>query len=82
MTPIQFDAAEIETVAKLMIQYELDEYASDRFTLKKSKHKSNAVRVEPTAAQLLEKHLAPLSDAPWDSVPQEEADKWVEKVST
>ena len=73
MTP--FDVNEIEAVAKLMAQYELDEYASERFTLKKSRHPAPA-RPGPTDQALLKLHIEPLPNEPWEAVSQEVADTW------
>ena len=73
--------ADIEAVMQLCVKHDCEEYSSEHFTIKRKAGRAG-VKAEPTAAMLLEKHLAPLPDAPWDSVPQETADKWVEKVST
>ena len=68
------DPAAIEAVAKLMTEYELDEYASPEFTLRKSRHR----RALAPADTALAKHLEPLPDEPWASVPQIVADSWAE----
>jgi wobble nucleotide-excising tRNase len=78
---IPFDANEIETVAKLMEQYGLDEYASERFSLKKSRHKMKLIAVDEAQAALA-KHLAPpLDPEPWNAVGQETADEWAARRS-
>ena len=74
---MSIDPSAIEAVAKLMCEYELDEYASPEFTLRKSRHRSAspAAAVEQMA---LAKHLEPLPDEPWMSVPAEAVDAWAE----
>ncbi len=74
MSPIDVHA--IRAVAELMRELELDEYASEHFSLKKSRHKPP--RPEPTEAELLKQHLAPLPAEPWNDVPQSVADEWAQ----
>jgi hypothetical protein len=74
MTPL--DLSQVEAVMLLMAQYEVDEFASEHFTLKKSRHVTARKSVELDPALALEKHLAPLPNEPWNSLPQEEVDKW------
>lgn len=74
------DLEKIEAVAKIMKEYELDEYASDYFCLKKSKHHPKVIAV--STEDPLRKHLEPSPDEPWMSVNQAEVDAWAEKKQT
>ena len=72
------DLANIESVAKLLQQYDLEEYASEHFTLKrKSRPNSRPIPVE--SIDLLAKHLEPLPNEPWDSVDPAVANAWAER---
>ena len=73
-----FDPSNVKTIADLMVQYDLDEYSSEYFTLKKSRHKP--ARPEPTDQELLKQHLTALPAEPWNAIPQDEADKWAERA--
>lgn len=64
----------VKAVAELMVRYELDEFASEDFTLKKSQHRP--ARPAPTDAELLKQHLTPLPAEPWNQIPQADADQW------
>jgi hypothetical protein len=71
-------APDVEAIAKLMKDYELDEFTCPEFTLKKSKH----IKLRPATedeVRAMAKHLEVNENEPWMSVDQKAADEWAAK---
>lgn len=57
----------IEKLMSLMDQYKIDEVSVDFVCIKKVKHSFPIPKL--TEEQILAKHLAPLPQEPWESIP-------------
>lgn len=76
MIDLRSQLAAIEELMILMAKHEIDELSCDFLNLKKSRHKP--ARPQLTEKELLDQHLKPLPDEPWNQIPQEEADTWAQ----